>query len=138
MTPEIFATGTIIKVTLCAIFGAWSPAYQTLLIMQIVDTLAGSVTAIIFKKSPKSKSGAFSSDQWRKGIWKKFFSWAIIGVCYQLDITMGTDYLKDIFVTATIVQEATSLFEKWGVCGGYMPEPITKALDVLRRKESNG
>ena len=78
------------------LFGGWTPTLSIVLILMGLDLLAGFLVAVVFKKSPKSESGAASSNAMLKGLCKKFMMVCLLAatphadVCF-LYITDGAD-----------------------------------------------
>ena len=52
-------------------FGGWDGAFITLLIFMAVDYISGLAVALVFRKSPKTKSGGGSSSVGWKGLCRK-------------------------------------------------------------------
>ena len=73
------------------LFGGWTPTLSIVLILMGLDLLAGFLVAVVFKKSPKSESGAASSNAMLKGLCKKFMMVCLLAVAHQLDVALGVD-----------------------------------------------
>ena len=58
----------------------------------------------------------------------------IVLVAVRLDLAVGSSFIKDDTVIAFIVNETISIIENAGLMGVPIPEPITKAIDILKTK----
>ena len=126
----IGVTGSIIA----RLFGGWDDALVTLLIFMLIDYVSGLVVAGVFKKSPKTDTGALESKAGWKGICRKGMTLLFVLIAYRLDLTIGTNYIRDAVIIAFIANETISLVENAGLMGVPLPAVITKAIDVLQKK----
>lgn len=124
----IFATAII------RFFGGWAEDMITLITVMAIDFLMGIFIAFVFKKSPKSESGAVSSKSCFRGLCKKCAILFFVLIAHRLDITLGTDYIKTATVVAFIVNELISVIENAGLMGVPMPDIILKAIELLKNK----
>lgn len=115
-------------------FGGWTTAMTTLLIFMAIDYISGLIVAGLFKKSPKTDSGALESRIGWKGLCRKGMTLVFVLVAYRLDLTMGSSYIKDAVCIAFIVNETISITENAGLMGIPIPVVITKAIEVLTKK----
>lgn len=116
-------------------FGGWTEDLTTLLIFMAIDYVMGLAIAGIWKRSGKSESGALNSISAWKGLCRKGVSLLVVLVAHRLDISLGMDYLKTAVVIAFIANEAISIVENLGIMGIPLPAVITKAIEVLQKKE---
>lgn len=116
-------------------FGSWDGAFITLLIFMAVDYLSGLAVALVFKKSPKTKSGGGSSSVGWKGLCRKGMTLLIVLVAYRLDLVLGTEYIRDTVMIGFIANETISITENAGLMGVPLPKVIQRAIDVLNDKE---
>ena len=116
-------------------FGGWNSALTTLMIFMTIDYVSGLVLAGVFHKSKKTKSGALESSVGLKGICRKAGMLIIVIVACRLDIIAGTNYFRDATVIALITNETISIIENLGLMSVAIPQPILKAIDVLKQKE---
>lgn len=126
----IGVTGSIIA----RLFGGWDDALVTLLIFMLIDYVSGLIVAGVFKKSPKTDTGALESKAGWKGICRKGMTLLFVLIAYRLDLTIGTNYIRDAVIIAFIANETISLVENAGLMGVPLPAVITKAIDVLQKK----
>lgn len=115
-------------------FGGWDAGMTTLGIMMIVDYVSGFIVAAVFKKSPKTESGALESRAGWKGLIRKGAELAMVLVAYRLDVLIGTTFIKDACVIGFIVNEALSIVENMGLMGVPIPPVIEKAIAILKAK----
>lgn len=118
-----------------AAFGGWSAALTTLLIFMAIDYVTGLMVAGIFKNSTKTKTGALESKAGFKGLCRKGVTLLIVLVAYRLDLAIGTEYIKDAVIIAFIANETVSIVENAGLMGVPIPQPIIKAIDILKQRE---
>jgi toxin secretion/phage lysis holin len=120
---------------IASLYGGWGAALTTLVIFMAIDYATGLIVAGVFKKSPKSASGALESRAGLKGLFKKAGIMMAILVAVRLDMLSGTTVLKDAVIIAFIVNEAISIIENTGLMGVQWPPVITNALDLLKKKQ---
>ncbi len=118
--------------TMC---GGWNSAITTLVIFMAIDYISGLVCAGVFHKSNKTTSGTLESRAGLKGICRKAMMLVIVIIACRLDMITGTSYIKDMAVIALIANECISIVENAGLMGVPIPPAITKAIDVLTKKE---
>ena len=109
----IGVTGSIIA----RLFGGWDDALVTLLIFMLIDYVSGLVVAGVFKKSPKTDTGALESKAGWKGICRKGMTLLFVLIAYRLDLTIGTNYIRNAVIIAFIANETISLVENAGLMG---------------------
>ena len=114
------------------LFGGWSAAMTTLSICMAIDYITGFAVAAVFKKSPKSASGALESRAGFKGLLRKGAILLIVLIAHRLDIALGVAFIKDGVITAYILNETVSIIENVGLMGLPIPAVITKAIDMLK------
>ena len=57
-----------------------------------------------------------------------------VWVACRIDLTIGTNYIRDAVIIAFIANELISIVENAGLMGVPMPDVIVKAIDVLQKK----
>ena len=114
--------------------GGWSAAMATLVIFMAIDYITGFMLAMVFKKSPKTQTGALSSGIGFKGLCKKGMIFLFIFVAVRLDVTLGIDFVKNATILAFITNELVSIVENAGLMGFPVPKVILNMIDVLKRK----
>lgn len=130
------ATG-LIGAFVTQLLGGWTGAMTTLVIFMGLDYITGIIVAGVFHNSSKSESGSLESRAGWKGLIRKGVTLAIVLVAYRLDLLIGTTYIKDAVIIAFCANELISLIENAGLMGVPIPEPITKAIEVLKGKGSD-
>lgn len=124
---------------IASLFGGWDAALMTLVIFMAIDYVTGLIVAGVFKASTKSETGALESRAGWKGLCRKGMSLLIVLVAYQLDVVMGSTFIRDAVIIAFIANETISIIENAGLMGIPVPAVIIKAIDVLKSKaESEG
>lgn len=115
-------------------FGGWDGAFITLLIFMAVDYISGLAVALVFRRSPKTKSGGGSSRVGWKGLCRKGMTLLIVLVAYRLDLILGVNYIRDTVMIGFIANETISITENAGLMGVPLPKVIQRAIDVLNDK----
>lgn len=134
MKQTICTVVGLIGAVVAKIFGGWDEAFITLLIFMSIDYVSGLIVAGVFKKSPKTDTGALESKAGWKGLCRKGMTLLFVLIAYRLDLTIGTNYIRDAVIIAFIANETISLVENAGLMGVPLPAVITKAVDILQRK----
>lgn len=116
------------------LFGGWTPTLNIVLILMGIDLAAGFLMAAVFKKSPKSESGAASSSAMLKGICKKIMMIFLLAVAHQLDVALGVDYIMLAATYGFIANESLSIVENAGLMGIVKSDVIINAIEVLKGK----
>lgn len=117
-------------------FGGWDKGLITLVIFMAIDYVTGLMVAGVFKKSKKSENGALESRVGFKGLCKKCMVLLFILIAHRLDLMLGANYIRDAVIIAFIANETVSVVENAGLMGVPIPAIITKAIDVLNKKEN--
>lgn len=138
MKTEICTFIGIIGGFIASLFGGWTEALITLLILMGIDYVSGLIVAGVFHTSKKTQTGALESIAGWKGLCRKGMTLLIVLIGYRLDLALGVCYIRDAVIIGFIANETISIVENAGLMGVPMPEVIVKAIDVLTKKaESN-
>lgn len=130
------AAGTLAAV-LSKLFGGFDGTLVTLMIFMAADYISGILLAAVFKKSPKSKSGALESRAGFKGLVRKSITLLIVLLASRLDDVTSQSFIADGVIIAFIVNEAISITENAALIGVPMPKVLTKAIDVLKTEQES-
>ena len=122
--------GTVIA----GFFGRWTYAFQVLLILMAIDYVSGLVVAGVSKKSTKRKNGRLQSLYCWKGLARKMMTIVFVGIGYQVDVLLGTSYLKDGICIAFITSELISIVENAELMGVQIPTIIMNTNNILKKK----
>lgn len=134
-TKETVCTAIgVVCSAITTLFGGWTTAMTTLLIFMAIDYISGLAVAGIFKKSPKTESGALESRTGWKGLCRKMMTLIFVLIAYRVDLAIGTTYIKDAACIGFIANELISIIENAGLMGVPIPEVLNKAIDVLTKK----
>ena len=120
---------------LAALFGPWSSDLTALLICMLVDYLSGSAVALVFHKSQKTATGAYSSAYGFAGLCKKAMLLAMVAIGHQMDVILELSYIRTALCVGFLVNEILSVLENAGLMGIPIPKILTDALDVLQKKK---
>ena len=100
----------------------------------VIDYMTGLVIAGVFKRSPKSENGALESRAGFKGLCRKGMVLLFVLIAYRLDLTFGTEYIRDAVVIGFISNELISVVENAGIMGVPVPKRLRQAIDMLKDK----
>ena len=117
-------------------FGGWDSAMTTLITFMAIDYITGLILGWL-GLSDKSETGRLNSHVGWVGLIKKALTLLVVFMAYRFDKMIGTTYIKDAAIIAFVVNEAISIIENAGKLGVPIPESITKAIEVLKNKESS-
>lgn len=121
--------------TLASVFGPWSSDLTALLICMVVDYLSGSAVALVFHKSQKTPTGAYSSAYGFAGLCKKAMLLALVAVGHQMDVILELTYIRTALCVGFLVNESLSVMENAGLMGISIPKVLIRALDVLQKSK---
>lgn len=122
---------------LAYLFGGWDAALITLVIVMSIDFVSGLVVGGVFKKSPKTANGALESMACFKGLCRKCMIFCYVLVATRLDLTMGSNFIRNAVIIGFIVNETISITENAGIMGLPVPKVIINAIDVLKNKSED-
>lgn len=135
MKDKISALSGLLAGGLAAIFGPWSSDLTALLICMLVDYLSGSAVALVFHKSQKTPTGAYSSAYGFAGLCKKAMLLSMVAIGHQMDVILEFNYIRTALCVGFLVNESMSILENAGLMGIPIPNVLKKALDVLQKKK---
>lgn len=119
---------------IASMFGGWDAALTTLVIFMGIDYVTGLIVAGVFHNSGKTESGALESRAGWKGLCRKGMTLLIVLIACRLDLIMNTNFVRDAVVIGYIANETISIVENAGLMGLPIPSAITKAIEVLTKK----
>lgn len=119
---------------IASLFGGWDAALTTLVIFMGIDYMTGLIVAGVFHNSGKTESGALESRAGWKGLCRKGMTLLIVLIACRLDLIMNTNFVRDAVVIGYIANETISIVENAGLMGLPIPSAITKAIEVLTKK----
>ena len=118
--------------------GGMDAVLRMLVALMAADYLTGVAVAALWKKSPKSESGALDSRAGFKGLAKKGAILLLVWIGQMLDTATGTDYIRTAVVLFFCGNEGLSLLENLGLMGVPFPAFLRQALEVLRDQGAQG
>lgn len=119
-------------------FGGWDVALQVLVFFMSADYFSGFVVAGIFKRSPKSETGALESRAGLKGLFRKGGILLVVLVATKLDELTGAAYIRTLVCFFFIANEGISILENLGLMGVPLPGFLKKMLEAMRDKADSG
>lgn len=114
------------------LFGAWTAMLNILVALMVIDYLSGMAAASI--------NGELKSRVGLMGIARKVFIFAMVAVSHLVDLLLNENKIEvsylamSVVITAYCINEVLSIIENAGKMGVYVPEPLTKAVSILRSK----
>lgn len=117
------------------LFGPWTSDLSALTVCMAVDLLSGIAVALLFHKSKKTPTGSYSSAYGFKGLCKKAMLLSVVAVGHQMDLVLGTAYIRTALCVGFLSNEVLSIVENAGLMGIPLPQSFIRALDALRSKE---
>lgn len=126
----ISAAGSVIAHAL----GGWDTALAVLICCMAADYITGLALALVWQKSGKSSTGAFSSAASIKGLLRKGGMLIIVWVGVMLDRVTGVDYVRTAVILFFVANEGLSILENTAVMGVPYPRFLKAALEAMREK----
>lgn len=123
----VVAIGAIVT----PLIGGVTPLMIILLYVMGIDIVSGVLCGIT-GVSHKTSSGNLTSSAMFRGLVKKAAIFAVIGLGYQLEKATNIAAIRDGTVLMYIAEEALSCTENLGLLGVSIPEPIQRAVEVLK------
>ena len=114
------------------LFGAWSTMLDILIALMIIDYVSGMVAAGIHGEL-KSRVGFM-------GIARKVFVLVMVAVSHLVDLLLNENNIEmgflimSLVISAYCVNELLSITENAGKIGVYVPDPLMKAIAILKNK----
>jgi len=112
--------------------GGWDAVLALLICAMAADYITGMMVAAVWKRSPKSESGALESRAGFKGLCKKCVVLLMVWMAHLMDAAMGADYIRTAVILFFIGNEGLSLLENAGLMGVEYPPALRRALDALK------
>ena len=122
---------------IASLFGGWTGAMTTLVILMFIDYVTGIIVAGVFHNSPKCSGGALSSAVGFKGICRKFVILLIVVVACRVDLLLETNIIRDATCIGFCANELVSVTENAGLMGIPLPRKLVEAIEVLRGDNDN-
>ncbi len=115
-------------------FGGWTQPMTVLCILMAVDYVSAVALALFWHKSPHTENGGASSAVSARGLIRKVFFLALVGVAYQLDKLTGLYYIRDTVALFFAANEALSIIENAGLMGIPIPKVLQRGIEILKGK----
>lgn len=114
--------------------GGIDAALKALLILMAVDYVSGLIVAGVFKRSPKTDTGALESRTGWKGLCRKGMTITLVLVAHYVDAALGLNYIRDGVCIAFMANELISIIENAGLMGVPLPKVLVNAVDILQKR----
>lgn len=119
-----------------SMFGGLDAALATLILFMVIDFISGVLVAGVFHNSTKSETGTLQSFAGWKGLCRKCMTLLFVLIAHRLDLAIGVTYIRDTVIIGFIANELISIIENAGLMGLPLPEVITQAIDILKKKDN--
>lgn len=116
--------------------GGWGGYTITLLIIMLIDYITGVFVALVFKNSPKTESGSYTSKAGYKGIIKKCSMLLMVLLGVRLDITLNVNYFQIGVTVAIILNELYSIKENLELMEIKIPF-VDKIIEYIKNLGDN-
>lgn len=116
-----------VAAVICAIFGAWSAAMTTLVILIGLDMASGWVRAYVQKQ--------LSSKESLTGVLRKTLIFVAVAVAAQADTLLGTSLARNAVVIFYCASEGLSIVENLVAVGLPVPQALKEALRQLSERK---
>lgn len=122
-----FSIGSILT-SLIYLVGGFDIALKTLIIVIVLDYIAGVLSAL-YNKKLNSKIGF-------KGILKKLFYFCIVVLATLLDRLLGdTGAIRTLVIYFLVANDGLSIVENAAEMGIPLPKKLIEALEQLRKED---
>ena len=116
-----------------SVIGGLDAALGTLITFMATDFLTGLMVAG-FGRSEKTKKGGLDSHVGWKGLAKKGVILLLVLVAHRLDLTLGSEYVRNTVIIGFTANELISITENAGLLGVPMPKGLRNAIEILKSK----
>lgn len=107
------------------LLGGWDIMLQILVLFVALDYFVGVMAAFMTK--------TLNSNIGFRGICKKILLFVPIAVAYWLDVTLGTEMLRNLAIWFYIANEGLSILENLGKAEVLIPRPLIDALEQIKK-----
>ena len=128
---------TIVGTVIAEALGGWDTGLKVLIIFMAIDYITGIVCALVWKKSPKSETGAFESKASLKGLIRKCAVLVLVYIGALLDELTEQHIVRTAVVIFFIANDGFSIVENLGIMGVPMPEAVRNAFELLQMKKED-
>ena len=137
MKGKLCTMAGIIGSIIASWFGGWDTGLATLVAFMAIDYVSGLVVAGVFHNSTKTENGALESRAGWKGLCRKGMTLLFVLIAYRLDLSMQTTYIRDAVIIGFMANELISIVENAGLMGLPLPGVITRAIEILAKKNDD-
>lgn len=121
----------------CGIFasvlGGYDLLLKCLLLLMLLDIIAGFSSAAFFNKSQYSKNG-LTSKAMAQGIIKKMCMLIIVSLGVVINKVLNIDYIRNAIILYFIASEGLSILEHMINIGVPFPPIVAKMLSVIMER----
>lgn len=122
---------------IASLFGGWDDALMTLIIFMAIDYVTGLLVAGVFHNSNKTEEGSLESRAGFKGLCRKGMALLIVLIGARLDMTIGSNIIRDACVVGIITNELISIIENAGLMGVPVPAILVNSIEILKKKSES-
>lgn len=126
MSVTIKSIFSAIITTFIFIFGGWDIAFQSLIVIMIIDYITGISKSFVSKK--------LNSNRGLKGIVKKISMLSLVAVAVIIDRSMGdTGLVRNFIIYYLVANEGLSIIENLGEMDIIVPDILKDKLEQLKK-----
>lgn len=116
-----------------SILGGFDVLLKCLMLLMLMDIIAGLCSAAFFNKSQYSKNG-LTSNAMAQGIIKKLFILIIVSMGVIINKVLGINYIRNAIILYFIASEGLSILEHMINVGVPFPPIVAKMLSVIMER----
>lgn len=136
-TDQICAWFAVIGGSLSTFIGGYDMIMHCLLLVMLLDIVAGVLCAAVFKTSKYTPRNLSSSSLF-KGSVRKIAMLSIVALGVVIDKAMSIDYVRNGVVMYFIATEGLSLLEHMVTIGVPVPDFVRNLLESMEDKNNGG
>ena len=111
---------------ICGALGGWDVVLKILATVIVLDYVSGLLAAFVEKK--------LNSEVGFRGVAKKVLIFIVVALAYNIDVVIGTTFVKHLVTSFYIGIEGLSVLKNAGRAGIPLPGVLFDALDEIRKK----
>lgn len=131
---DFFGGIALIGGAIATALGGFDTMLFVLLMFMVLDYMTGIINALVFKKSPKSETGALESRACLKGLFRKGGILLVVFIAVELDAITNQHFIRNMVTIGFVASEGISILENVGYMGVPIPAIIANTLDALKKK----
>lgn len=119
-----------------SILGGFDTLLKCLMLLMLLDIIAGFSAAAFFNKSQYSKNG-LTSKAMTQGIVKKICMLIIVSIGVVINKVLSIDYIRNAIILYFIASEGLSILEHMLAIGVPFPPLVAKMLAIIMERSES-